>query len=59
MLNNQFKCIVLLGITTADGINCPGQCPPACDDTQVICDGGFDDNGCEMPKACADSAGTL
>merc|ERR1711992_333560 len=34
---------------------CPAHCPAACGHNDMVCNGGMDANGCEMPATCMPS----
>ena len=48
--------IIQLGPIGNDGNACPGACPPVCAVGDMVCPGGFDANGCQMPNTCAPGA---
>ena len=40
-----------------DGMECPAFCPNKCGPEDMICPGGQDWNGCQMPDMCMPSKG--
>ena len=57
MFRNNLKKNSLKGLVGDHGRPCPVFCPTMCDEDQLMCPEGFDDNNCPMPDYCTPKGG--